>query len=243
MQEFRAWLADKSPSTTVLEGAAFPHMTATPYFLIAELLRDRLGVKESDSAAEVRARLELALAELSINDTDDWHALAAILAVEYPDDALQQLPAEERRARIFAAFEAFVQATAVGGTVLLQLEDVHWADDLSLDALEHVFGGLSHTSVMFLSVSRPVADGDAKLRQMQERMPKDRHTSLVLRELDERASSLLVKELAPAASDDMVRAIVQKGQGNPFFIEEIVATLMDRVFSRTDRRRRRRVRD
>jgi class 3 adenylate cyclase/tetratricopeptide (TPR) repeat protein len=227
VSEFRTWLADESPATPVLQGAAFPHMTATPYFLIAELLRDRLGVRESDSAAEVRARLELALVDLAISAVDVLHGLAAIMAVEYPDDALQQLPAEERRARIFAAFETFVQATASGGPVLLQLEDVHWADDLSLDVLEHVFGGMSRASVMFLSMSRPVADTDSKLRQVDARMPKDRHTSVVLRELDENASSLLVSELAPEASADMVRAIVLKGQGNPFFIEEIVATLMD----------------
>ncbi|MGH8262638.1 MAG: adenylate/guanylate cyclase domain-containing protein, partial [Steroidobacteraceae bacterium] len=143
VQEFRSRIADQVPTTLVLQGAAFPHMTATPYFLIAGLLRNRLGVKETDSAADIRERLERALSEVSVGEPDVAHALAAMMAVNYPDDALQHLPAEERRSRIFAAFESFLEQTARSGPVLVQLEDIHWADDLSLDVLEHVFASLS----------------------------------------------------------------------------------------------------
>lgn len=228
-REFRAWLREAHPGAVILPGAALPHLTATPYYMMGELLRNWLSVKETNSAVDIRRRLKTALAELGIGDQEVPHALAAIMALEYEDDRLQNLTPEERKDCIFSAFTTLVGRIASKGPVLLQFEDLHWIDDLSMDLLEHLFGKLAGSPVLVLTLTRPILDATAKPRLVEARTLKEAHTRIVLSELDETASFELVMSLAAGLdrTPEIVQAIVRKGQGNPFFIEEIIATLTD----------------
>jgi len=228
-QEFRDWLKITHPEAYVLHGTALPHTMAAPYFIVGELIRNSLGVKETDSAADIRRRLESAQGEVGTRDPDVVHALAAIMAVEYEEDRFKDLTPEERRDRIFSAFVAFVKQAAARSPVLLLFEDLHWIDDLSMDLVEHLFGELAETPVLFLTVTRPILDPEAKPRQVESRVPREAHTRIVLRELEEKDGLEFVRSLARGLDrrPEMVQAIARKGEGNPFFIEEIVGTLTD----------------
>ena len=228
LREFQNWLEETGNEAILLPGAALHHMADTPYYAIGDVVRNWLGVKETDSAAEVRTRLEAALADAAIRAAEVPDALAAIMAVEYSEDSLTALSPEERRDRIFSAFAIFVRELARSSPVVLALEDVHWADDLSLDLLEHIFGELSDTPVLFLSLSRPITDTARRAAQIEARLPVEAHTRIVLRELSPDASHELGAVIAPGLDHEVIQTIVRKGQGNPFFIEEIVATLVDR---------------
>jgi class 3 adenylate cyclase/tetratricopeptide (TPR) repeat protein len=226
-REFRQWLGVAHPEAVVLRGASLPHMTTTPYFLVADLLRDWLGVKEADSAADVRQRLQKKLAEADVTDQEVVHALGDTMGVEFPEARLAELAPEERKQRIFTAVVFFVEQVARGGPVLLLFEDLHWADDRSLDLLGHIFDEVAGSPVLFLTLSRPVPDPGARLREVEARLPRDLHRRVILRELDEGASYEMVASIAPGIGDEIEQAIVNKSQGNPFFIEEIIGSLLD----------------
>ena len=227
--ELRAWLDGERINFSVLEGAALPHMTTTPYFVIADLIRRELAVAHTDSAASVRLRLETLLHELGIDDTEAAHALAAILAVDYENSELMKLSAEERRGRTFAAMTAYLRRLTQRGPVLLLLNDLHWVDEQSLEILEHIFTDLEDAPILIVTFTRPVIDPGTRLRQAEARLTADNYTRLVLQELNASSSRELLLSLAPGLdrSPAAVDTILGKAQGNPFFIEEIVRSLFD----------------
>ena len=150
--------------------------------------------------------------------------------MEREDSVLSELSPHEKRDAISAGFTDLVRALAASGPVVLVFEDLHWADELSLDLLEQASARLSGCQVMFLTLTRPILDAGAKPRQVESRIPEGVHARVVLRELDDESSRQLVSSLAPAlgSRDDVADEIVRKAEGNPFFIEEIIGTLSDR---------------
>jgi len=227
--ELRAWLDAEQINFSVLEGAALPHMTTTPYFIIADLLRKQLGVAHTDSAASVRLRLEAMLHELGTDDAETAHALAIILAVDYENSELMKLSAEERRGRTFAALTAHLRRLAQRAPALLVLNDLHWVDEQSLEILEHIFTDLEDAPILIVTFTRPVLDPGTRLRQAEARLTPDNYTRLALEELNVSSSRELLLSLAPSLnrSPAAVDTILGKAQGNPFFIEEIVRSLFD----------------
>jgi class 3 adenylate cyclase/tetratricopeptide (TPR) repeat protein len=227
--ELRTWLQHEQANFFLLEGAALPRMTSTPYYIIADLLRNLLGVSQADSSSSIRLQLEALLREVGADNVESAHALAAILAVDYENSELKECSAEERRARIFTALTAFVRRLSQRGPTLLLLNDLHWVDELSLGILEHLFTDLRDAPVLIITFTRPVLDPEAKLRQVEARLTRDEYTRIVLRELDDGSSRKLLLSLAPGLDrwPVAVEAIMQKAQGNPFFIEEIVRSLLD----------------
>jgi class 3 adenylate cyclase/tetratricopeptide (TPR) repeat protein len=227
--ELRAWLDAESIDFSVLEGAALPHMTTTPYFVIADLLRKQLGVTHTDSAASVRLRLEALLHELGMDDAETAHALAAILAVDYENSELMKLSAEERRGRTFAALTGYLRGLTQRAPVLLLMNDLHWVDEQSLEILEHIFTDLEDAPILIVTFSRPVLDPETRLRQVEGRLTPEIYSRLVLQELNTSSSRELLLSLAPGLDrwPAAVDTILGKAQGNPFFIEEIVRSLFD----------------
>ena len=227
--ELHAWVDGQALGFSVLEGAALPRMTTTPYYIIADLLRNLLGVTHADSAGTVRLRLEAQLRELGEKKPETAHALAAILAVDYEDSDLMKCSAEERRARIFAALTSVLRRLSERSPILLLLNDLHWVDALSLDILEHLFADLQDAPILLVTFTRPVVDPEARLRQVEARIAPEDYTRVVLRELDDLSSHELLLALSPGLDrwPAAVDTIMQKAQGNPFFIEEIVRSLLD----------------
>jgi len=115
--------------------------------------------------------------------------------------------------------------------LLLILEDLHWADDLSLDLISVLLDSLATTPLMLLCVYRPEQKHRVwQLADMAQRKCLDRFTAIRLQQLSSHQSRLLVEELLtidnlPPSVKEM---ILSKSEGNPFFIEEVIRSLIDR---------------
>jgi class 3 adenylate cyclase len=232
LREFRAWVEDSHPAATFLVGEALPHMTMTPYFMIASTIRNAVNVREGEPAAAIHTRLAEALADAGISDPASLHGLEAILGIESTASGFEDLAPQDRKDRISSAATTVIRelASGAGGAVVIAFEDLHWADDLSIDLLDHVFSELADAPVLFLTTTRPIVDEESKVRQLESHRAKNAHTVITLAELDNSASESLVRTLAPGLdrSQHAVDTIVQRGQGNPFFIESVVGALSDR---------------
>ena len=155
---------------------------------------------------------------LSVKFGDDW------------DERLRMADPAQLRYRTFAALRAFFGALARRQPTVLVLEDLHWADSLSLDLIGELLGLLADHPLLLLCVYRPGREYPSeRLAALAERRCADHYTELRLHPLaaDESRrllASLLTVEGLPTQARDL---IVAQGEGNPFFTEEIVRGLID----------------
>ncbi|WP_435770732.1 helix-turn-helix transcriptional regulator [Nocardioides sp. SYSU DS0651] len=131
------------------------------------------------------------------------------------------------RGDLFAAVHALVDAAAADAPVLLVIEDLHWADQSTRDMLGFLFTR---------PFAHPVAIvGSYRSDDLHRRHPLRRQVAewsrlpqvgrLPLGPLSEAAVRALVRELAPGGlAEDAVASIVDRAEGNAFFVEELVAS-------------------
>ena len=119
--------------------------------------------------------------------------------------------------------------------LLLILEDLHWADTLSLELIRRLMDELVTTPLMLLCVYRPRQDTEIEtlLRQLPsiaEQKCPGRYTELRLKKLSELESRRLVETLLAIDNlpESVKEMILQRSEGNPFFIEEVIRSLIDR---------------
>jgi ABC-type transport system substrate-binding protein len=110
--------------------------------------------------------------------------------------------------------------------VLMLLEDLHWADDSSLDVLNHLALALTDQPLMIAGTARPA---------LYERRPRwgegqAFHDQLPLRRLTKRNTRRLLEEILQKVADvpdTLTDLVVEGAEGNPFFVEELVKMLVE----------------
>ena len=232
VEEFRRAVEASRPDVTLLRGSALPHMQTTPYFVVADLLRNLLQVRESDTISSIRERLDATMSQLGMEEVDAGNAIAELMAIEVRGDDPQAVPPEARRERIFRAATDMLNRAARNGTVLIVFEDLHWADDLSLQLADHAARTVSDGPVLFVNVTRPADPGSTAPAHARA----GDATRIVLTDLDDATSRAYVHSLLPEIErlPAIVDGIVAKGQGNPFFLQSVLGTLMDQGVLQAD---------
>ena len=113
---------------------------------------------------------------------------------------------------------------------VLVFEDLHWADQSSVNLLESLLLLGRETRLLFVHVFRPLFEetGERVLRLCRERFA-DEYEEIRLEPLDQTQTALLVRNLLdlPELPAPLLAAIAGKTEGNPFYIEEVVRSLID----------------
>jgi len=227
-QEFRVWVKQRYPEAQIWLGRAFSYEQGTPFWLAGDLLRSAMAIDESDSARRRRTKLEKSVEQAGGLGVDNLHGLAAILAVDYENDSLAGLPDQSRRRAIFDAFAAYCGRQADINPLILILEDGHWIDDPSQDLLDHLIKSSAIATLFMLILSRPESQIIARQRYVWNELNHGRYTEIILRELSREQTGQLLNSLLDTdrVPDWLVSAVAERAQGNPFFVEEIVNTLI-----------------
>ena len=226
LYEFENWIELQPASAYFFKGRAVPVRRSAPFGLVRDLLADRFGVLDNDSASSVADKVRRGLAPtLAAGEADvvghwlgfDLRASAAVRRLL----GSGQL-AVTARAHLFRYFESL----ATEETVVVFLEDLHWADDESLTLVDELVDHCSHVHLLIVGVGRP---------SLLERPVSDgllRRSSLAMRldPLGPDSTRTLVAEVlqkagpVPHAVSDL---IVERADGNPFYVEELVKMLID----------------
>ncbi|GAB4316665.1 MAG: hypothetical protein Kow0059_09280 [Candidatus Sumerlaeia bacterium] len=171
--------------------------------------------------AEQSAQTSLRRKKLAAEKLDIFHALAFLLGVNVPKNPLAKLEPKARRNRLFAAITRLIHHLSEIKPVILVMEDFHWADDDSLELLDHLILHLESRPVSFIIITRPEFD---------HKFPHPENTvDLRLTELDEAESQKLLDQLTGACKlpADVRELIVRKTEGNPFYMEEVILNLQE----------------
>ncbi|KAA3664975.1 MAG: hypothetical protein DWQ04_02970, partial [Chloroflexi bacterium] len=236
--EFTAWILQNHPKTRVLMSRSFHHTRTTPYHFIAELVRNLFSLsREADGETAVNhLTASLQALEPDLNKTElryQLGSLAGILGFSLAHDLMQNLEPEQRRDRTFLSLERIFLSAAAMQPLVILIDDLHWADALSLDFLERIlnmiaFGEATSGTAMWLILSRPAENLDSKFGQLLTQLETDPQQTIELTSLDNvQAESLIEKLLGQQLPSDLRELITKQAQGNPFYVEEVIRSLIE----------------
>jgi len=208
------FLGEVAEQALVTRGRCLPYGEGITYWPVMEAVQEAVGLEDSDSPEEAMAKLINALGE-----EQDAELVAQRIA-EVLGIAEAALGAEEG----FAAVRALFETLARGRPLVVVFDDIHWAEPTFLDLIEHVSDWTRDAPILLICLARPelldVRTGWAG--------GKLNATSILLEPLSEAESVELIKSLAGVALDESTRhRIVEAAEGNPLFVEEMLALALE----------------
>jgi tetratricopeptide (TPR) repeat protein len=213
-----------------------PFDTMQPYAQYRRLMRERAGVKESDPAETVRAKIADLMESIAL---EGWEGRServarALLRVEREDEP--HLEGEEFQR---AATELVVGSTfAQGGRRLIVFEDLHWCDHASLELVRATTQLVVDAPIVVLASFRP--DREVVSWEFKEWVETELAAYATVLELDalsaEQSDELIGAFLpVPEMTGTERQRILHNTEGNPLFMQEVARALIDGgVVERTD---------
>ncbi|ESZ40620.1 adenylate/guanylate cyclase domain-containing protein [Mesorhizobium sp. L2C066B000] len=196
---------------------------------LGAVVRSAAGMMQNDNVDEMRGKLAALLADLGLQGEEAKRLMPLlyhVLGLGDPDATLQHVEPEQLRRQILYAVRTIMERRLALSPLLIVVEDLHWADSVSLEALRFVMDRLERTRLMLLVTHRPASDND------QLDSSRVSHTALRLSPLDSddgrRLVAALFGESWVNAAGGLLDQILERAGGNPLFLEEIVRGLIDR---------------
>ena len=217
-----------------LEGSAVDYSQMLSYWPFQEVIRSTAGITEEDDENSAWSKLEDRITRLHGEKTGDiLPYLASMLALEVHEpylEKVQYLEAEDMGRQVYLASPRFFERLAQERPLVLVFEDLHWMDDASARLLEHLLTLIHRAPILVIGLSRPEPESAGEwLGEVARQKYADRYTEIRLSPLGAEASRSMVENLLAEADllDPMRRSILSRAGGNPFFLEEIVRSLIE----------------
>jgi class 3 adenylate cyclase/tetratricopeptide (TPR) repeat protein len=205
----------------LLESPVSSYSQAIPYHPVRELLKAYFQLEARDDAGQMRARVTSKLCTLDPTLAPILPALLALLEVPVDDHAWQILDPPQRRQRTLDALKRLVLRESQAQPVLLVCENLHWIDTETQAFLDSLVGSLPTARLLLLVNYRP-----------EYQHPWGRKTYYTQLRIDPLPSTSAEGLLQALLGDDstlepLQRALIERTEGNPFFLEESVRTLVE----------------
>ncbi|MDQ5852904.1 MAG: AAA family ATPase [Chloroflexota bacterium] len=228
------WHATIGDRARWLEGRAFAHTTALAYGPFLDLFRRYAGIKDDDSEIQARTRLRTAVDRLFPGNVEAHAMFANLLAMRLsPEESalLAPYPAAALRRQLFGLVEELFTRLAQERPAVLVIEDMHWADLASIELVEYLLPLTKRLPIAIVGVFRQHPDEAPRILQaVAEVSYADRFTHIPLAPLSEASSLEMVERLLSmhALPEPLEKMIQEKAEGNPFFVEEVIRSLIER---------------
>ncbi|MGH7724731.1 MAG: protein kinase domain-containing protein [Candidatus Eiseniibacteriota bacterium] len=228
--EFSAWTELMDQTVWLFEARATQPSMMQPYSLTRDLFSFRFQILDSDSLDVVHEKFVKGVAGFMGPESQEKAELIGQLVgfdfshLSSVSEAIKDT--EEFRTRALEYLGAMFAAASKINPVVIYLEDVHWADDRSLDLINNLVRENVKLPMFVLCMARPT---------LYERRPQwgegqRFHERIQLEPLSQLSSRRLVRELlkkveeVPTSLRDLV---VERADGNPFYIEELIKAMID----------------
>lgn len=217
------------------EGRSLSYETSTPYAPFVNLFGKyfRLDVEETDVEKCKRIRTNIKkIAPSRFEEITPFVCTLMGFKLSGEDaERVRYLRPPQVRERVFNATCEYLAALTTAGPLVLVFEDLHWIDPASLDLLERLMALTDRVALMIVGVFRPLrGEPSWRFHEIATRDYTHRYTAVEIQPLDEDNSRELVASLLHVEDlPEKVRALVlAKAEGNPFYVEEVIRSLIDR---------------
>jgi predicted ATPase len=205
-----------------LRGRSTPYGASSPYSAFGQHVKQVAGVFDNDELDEARRKLRASVSDL-VDGLEEAEAHAEHLAMLVGLGGSGE--AADRETLFFSA-RVLVESLAVQGPTMLLFEDIHWADASLLDLIEVLAARVRDVPLLLLALSRPELLTDRPT--WGGGLPA--YTALPLDRLSEGNAQELAELLLDraGASPDQADVVARTAEGNPLFIEELAASVVER---------------
>lgn len=232
VSSWRAQVARDSgiPALRFAEGRCISYGQQMAYHLLTDLLRSLVGISPFDPM-EGSALLHSLVSNLPAQDQDVYPYLAHLLDLEEEEhEYVHGLDPQILQSRYVAALRTVLRAISQRTPLILICEDIHWADPSSIDVLLRLVGLTQEAPILFYFITRPEAGISGNRLFEEAKKLGDQYFQVIrLNALPERESRVLVSNLfgGQLLPESLYSLVLQKAEGNPFFIEEVIHMMLD----------------
>ncbi len=225
LYELEKWIELLPEGIYYFRGRSSPEDETTPYGLVRRIFTNRFDILESDSTEEVREKFRAGM--VPTIDLDEADLVGQLIGFDFSSgQAVEtQLGSQSFGEVAGRHLTKYLRSITTEPTVIF-LEDIHWADDSSLDLIGQLVTAVPDSRLLVVCLARP---------SLFERRPNwgeghEIHTRVDLAPLSRRASRTLVGEIFQKAGEipvDLHDMIVEGAEGNPFYVEELIKMLIE----------------
>jgi class 3 adenylate cyclase/tetratricopeptide (TPR) repeat protein len=221
VEEFKATL--HMDEIQWFEGHTYAYTQNIPYFLLIDLLNKIFKVDEGDSPEKVRERIESVVESLVDEKEDVIPYIGSLYSLSYPE--IDDVSPEFWKSRLRKSIQKIISALALRAPTVFFLEDLQWADPSFVELLRDALLQIRQPAIV-LCAYRPTFNlfTSHQLNSLGRIYEEIRLQDLSPSEAQYMLQSLLNTETIPS---DLDRLIQTKAEGNPFYLEELINSLIE----------------
>jgi len=219
LYEFRKALANTD--VTFIEGRCLSYSSGVAYHPIIDILRANFDILRDDDDSVIIQKVTKGLKILNMDESSTLPYLLELLSVKDIASDKTAISPRGKRDRIMSIYREIASKGSELRPLVLVFEDLHWVDESSEEVLKYVLEGIHGARVLLLFTYRP--------EFVHTWGGKSYHSQVNLNRLSNRESLTMVTNLL--GTDQIESAleefILEKTDGIPFFIEELLKSLKD----------------
>lgn len=225
---------DEMYNIRLLKGRALSIGKNLGFHPIIDIMRNWTNIKENDSMAESFQKLEKGVLNIYPEDVAEvFPFIATLMGMKLTGNYAERIKGIEGEALeklILKSLRELIGKISEQKPLVIIVEDLHWADLTSIGLLESLYRLAEDKRILFINVFRPnYKDTSNRILETIRSRYKDIYSELILKSLDENQSGDLINNLLKIKGlPGHIQGLISKrAEGNPFFIEEVVRSLID----------------
>lgn len=234
LREFAASI--QATGNLIWSGRSFPQKSGHAFALFSDLLTEVFKLQPADTSDQVHAKIDQTIQTWSVGAQATKPYLKALLGLEPDGQAGQRLASlepEQLRQQIFVALRRLFKSLAQERPLVILLDDLHWIDPVSAELLLFLVTMVAKAPILFVCAQRRQGSDSPndRLVRSQSLLP-DQTVRVQLERLSTADSETLLRELLPQTvlPDPLHTTILERSEGNPYFIEEFIRMLIEQDY-------------
>jgi class 3 adenylate cyclase len=205
----------------VLEAYSLSYGKASAYLPVLDLLKNYFEIFKEDDERKRREKVAGKIVMLDRALEDTLPCLFALLNIVEGENSLAQLNPQLKRRRTLEAIKRILVRESLNQPLIVVFEDLHWIDSETQALLELLVDSIATARILLLVNYRP--------EYHHQWANKTYYTQLRLDPLGKDSADQMFAALVSDAGElaPLKRLIIERTEGNPFFMEEIVQMLFE----------------